>query len=123
MGEQIVDKNGRSTVLSNDKVAELAQEYITFLLSFMKTHMELEKIDHVGYLSVLISETAKCRDRRWHDIDLINKMISATATTDTKDDRNILFLNYSEHTLLSKLVVKKFSLWVAMKEMINMNKE
>lgn len=139
-GEKLSEETNSKAVISNDRVAEISREFMKRVVTF-KTSLELSGIDMVGILSILISETASCRGRRWHDLDFINKMIDANVTlTPTEQEKNKMEfripkmmqkqstqgpinLNLAEHRLLNKLISNKFSILNAIKGMFPRWKE
>jgi hypothetical protein len=140
-GEQKKGDKGSTLVISNDAVANLTREFVKNLMSFLQTQVELSNLDLVGILSVLFAETSRCRGRRWHDFDLINRMVTATVTAEEQFESNggllskwfsiqeehppagIVKLSQEELKLLNELVARKFRLLNAVKDMFSSKKE
>lgn len=127
-----------SPIISNERVADLSHDFVGKILGAFRGPLGLSNLDMIGMLSITIAETSCSRGRRWHDLDLINKMIDATVSTvgdegsKTKGfiDRflpaslqkperkktGIVKLTDQEQKLLNRLISRKFRLWKAVKD-------
>lgn len=127
-------KSGTPTVISNDRVAELVQEFIKKVVTWIREPLELSNLDLIGIISITIAEVASCRGRRWHDFDLINKMIEAivrspeaekkgfissilpSALQKPERKRGPVTLTAEEQKVLTKIISRKFRLGKAVKD-------